>query len=218
MTYIRANREEIDMWERLGNDGWNWDALWPYYLKSEEYIRPRPEQSAAGGTYQMENHGLDGPLRVGYRGNLTNSSASSLILETWDRLSLPLNPDLNSGDTRGVAIGPQTVDPETDLRWDSAVAYLLPVRARPNLTIFKGTATRIVWKKTPGCKAGIVAAGVAYVTEDEEETVLKANKEVILSAGAMRSPTILEASGIGNPRYFRFKPLGPRVVSLGLSC
>lgn len=205
MTYIRANREEIDVWERLGNDGWTWDTLWPYYLKSEEYVRPSPEQSDAGGTYQMGNHGTDGPLRVGYRGNLTNTTASSLILETWDRLSLPLNPDLNSGDTRGIAIGPQTVDPDTDTRWDSARAYLLPVRDRPNLTIIKGTATRVMWRekaenKTSGCHAGLLADGVAYVTQEEEEKTLNVTKEVILSAGAMRSPAILEASGVGNSR------------------
>lgn len=229
MTYIRANREEIDAWETLGSEGWTWDNLWPYYLKSEKYTHPSPEQSAAGGTYQTPYHGTEGPLRVSYRGNLTDSPTTSLIIETWERLSLALNPDLNSGDTRGIAIGPQTIDPRTDLRWDSTAAYLLPVRDRPNLSVFKGTVTRIIWKeghggnKNSNCLSDIQADGVAYVVgekeeEGEEETTLKAKKEVILSAGTMRSPTILEASGIGNPRYRQARPLyGICILSLWLS-
>lgn len=205
MTYIRSNREEIDVWEQLGNDGWSWDALLPYFKKSEEYIRPNAAQNEAGATYDLENHGIDGPVRVGYRPGLANSSTSPLLLETWNRLSVPLNPDLNGGDVRGVALGPQTVDPETDTRWYSARAYLELARGRPNLKIIQGTVTRITWEEgqhneTRRCQGRLVASGVAFLTVNGEEQTVSATREVIISAGALRSPTILEASGIGSPR------------------
>lgn len=203
MTYIRGNREEIDIWGQLGNDGWSWDSLFPYFKKSEEYIRPNPAQYAAGGTYKIENHGLEGPIRVGYRPGLKESPSSPLMIETWDRLSVPLSPDLNGGDVRGFALGPQTVDPETDTRWDSARAYLRLIKDRSNLSVIKGEVTHITWQEqneTSDCHAKQTASGVAYLTADGETKTIEASGEVILSAGAWRSPGILEASGVGNPR------------------
>ncbi|KFA68980.1 hypothetical protein S40285_08380, partial [Stachybotrys chlorohalonatus IBT 40285] len=157
MTYIRATREDIDIWEQLGNDGWNYDALTPYFKKSEEYIRPNPSQIATGAT----------------------------------------------GDVRGFAIAPSTIDPAPagDNRWDAATAYLYPVEDRPNLSVIQGTVTRILWagdSKTASTCGRLIASGVEYVTSEDLSGTVQA-KEVILSAGALRSPSIIEASGIGNP-------------------
>ncbi|KAH6675385.1 glucose oxidase [Plectosphaerella plurivora] len=200
MTYIRASKEEINAWEELGNPGWNWDALLPYYIKSEKYIAPTPDQVDAGATYQIENHGLDGPVRVGYTAALVNTSTSPLIIDTWEGLSVHLNPDLNSGDNRGIAMGPQTRDPATNRRWDSATAYLHPVEDRPNLKIFQGTVEKLTWAKRRVKCEGLVADGVRYLTPKNKIAVLKAKKEVILSAGAYRTPGLLEKSGVGSPR------------------
>jgi choline dehydrogenase len=202
MTYIRASKEEIDAWEELGNTGWNWDALYPYYIKSEKYIAPTPDQVDAGATYEIEHHGLEGPVRVGYTATLVNTSTAPLIIDTWEGLSVPLNPDLNSGDNRGIAMGPQTRDPATNRRWDSATAYLHPVEDRPNLRIFQGTVERLTWAKGAASKcAGLVAEGVRYLTPEDEVVVHKAKKEVIVSAGSYRTPGLLEKSGVGSPRY-----------------
>lgn len=200
MTYIRANKEEIDAWEELGNKGWNWEALLPYYIKSERYIAPSQTQVDAGATYELEHHGLEGPVRVGYTTDLVNNSAAALILDTWDGLSVRLNPDLNSGDNRGIAMGPQTRDPATNRRWDAATAYLHPVEHRPNLEVLQGTVESVTWAKGGSRCGGLVADGVRYVAADGKAVVLKAKKEVVLSAGTLRTPVILERSGVGSPR------------------
>lgn len=204
MTYIRANREEIDAWEQLGNHGWNWNYLLPYYKKSEKYTRPSESKIKAGATYQIVNRGLNGYVRVGYRPQLVNTSTAPLMISTWEKMSVFLNPDMNSGNTRGVAIAPQTVNPENDDRWDAATAYLYPILDRPNLTIIQGTVRKIIWNQensgASSCSTGIVASGVEFLTPIGSVEVVEAG-EIILSAGALRTPGILEASGVGNTKY-----------------
>ena len=214
MTYIRGESAQIDAWEKLGNPGWNWDSLFPYYIKSENYTIPNKSQLAAGATYHVDWHGFNGPLNTGYSPNLVNTSSAALITETWQGLSLPHNPDLNSGHPHGFSIGPMTVDAEQNLRWDAARAYYYPVEQRPNLSIVRGAVKRVVWKdrrnENGGRKRGLEAKGVEYITDNGKLHVLEAKKEVILSAGSVRTPLILEGSGIGNPRYNRFIQLSTR--------
>ncbi|KFA75718.1 hypothetical protein S40288_04993 [Stachybotrys chartarum IBT 40288] len=203
MTYIRATRKDIDIWEQLGNDGWNYDALAPYFKKSEDYIRPNPSQVATGATYDLQYHGLNGNVRVAYRQALVNSSTFPLVRDTLENFDVGLSPDINSGDVRGFAIAPSTIDPAPagDNRWDAATAYLYPVEDRPNLSVLQGTVTRILWagdNKTTSTCGRLTANGVEYVTSEDLIGSVQA-KEVILSAGALRSPSIIEASGIGNP-------------------
>ena len=206
MTYIRGEVAQFDAWEKLGNQGWNWDALVPYYIKSEQYIAPSETQIAAGATYQEKYHGFEGPLHVSYIPDLVNGNFSEPVIQSWESLSMPHNPDLNSGHPRGLGMGPQTLDPAMDRRWDAAQAYYYPVEDRPNLKIVQGTVSRVLWeeddsKRRPRDEDLVVASGVEFLTGDGEKVVLNANKEVILSAGAIRTPQVLESSGVGNPRF-----------------
>ena len=206
MTYIRGDAPLFDSWEELGNPGWNWASLLPYYKKSEKYTIPNPEQLAAGATYESEYHGFAGHLDTGYVNTLTNGSAAQPVLQTWASFGLPHNPDINRGVVRGYGMGPQTINPALGLRWDSARAYYHPVEGRTNLKILQGTVKRITWTADKGrrrrCDAElVVASGVEYLTADGKTEVLKAKKEVVVSAGAARTPLVLESSGIGNPRF-----------------
>lgn len=209
MAYIRGHKAQIDAWESLGNPGWNWDALLPYALKSENYTIPNDSQLAAGATYDPAFHGFEGPVHTGYQLSLSNGSAAPVIIATWESLLLPHNPDLNGGNTHGFSIGPLTVDAVTNLRSDAASAYYTPIEARPNLRILRGTVKRVVWdkKKKKNNRPGagkedlLVATGVEYITDKGEARILSAAKEVILSAGSVRTPLIIEGSGIGNPKY-----------------
>jgi choline dehydrogenase len=97
-------------------------------------------------------------------------------------------------------MGPQTLDTDLNIRWDAARAYLHPAEHRPNLRVFKGTARRITWARGGGKRGLSVASGVEVLTDDGKSSVLGANKEVVISAGALRTPLVLEASGIGNPK------------------
>ena len=206
MTYIRGDKPQFDTWELLGNKGWNWANLLPYYKKSENYTIPTATQLAAGATYERHNHGFRGPVHVGHNSELVNSSTAPIVMETWESFSLSHNPDLNGGSVRGFAMGPQTLDVEQDKRWDAATAYYTPVERRRNLKIIQGTVKRITWangkrKLSKHDEPRVVANGVEYITADGKKKILKARKEVVVSAGAARSPLVLEGSGIGNPRY-----------------
>ncbi|KAG7284608.1 hypothetical protein NEMBOFW57_009213 [Staphylotrichum longicolle] len=200
MTYIRGNVAEFDAWERLGNPGWNWAALLPYFKKSERYHIPTESQLAAGATFESRYHGFDGPLHVGYIPALENGSYAPLVIDTWEGLSVAHNPDLNSGSVRGFGMGPQTLDTGSNVRWDAARAYYHPVEQRSNLRILKGTVKRITWARQKGKKGTLVANGAEVLNEKGKSTILAAKKEVVVSAGALRTPLVLEASGIGNPR------------------
>jgi choline dehydrogenase len=207
MTYVRGDAAQVDAWEDFGNPGWNWATLIPYYKKSEKYTAPSETQLAAGATYQSNNHGFGGHVHVGYTPALVNGPFAPPIIQTWESLSLPHNPDLNSGDVRGFSMGPQTLDAELGIRWDSARAYYYPVENRPNLKILKGTVKRITWAPTrkggrsSSCGGNrLVANGVEVVNDDGETHVVGTRKEVVVSAGALRTPLVLESSGVGNPR------------------
>lgn len=200
MTYIRSQKREIDTWEALGNKGWNWDSLYPYYLKSERFQIPTKAQAVAGASYVEEYHGWKGPMKVGYPYRLLNGSFPSLVRETWKRLGMFQNADANGGDLHGFSVWPQTLDRAANVREDAARAYYYPVQDRPNLVVYRGIATRILWQKGSQSSGKAVATGVQYISPDGVLGAIHAVKEVILSAGSIRSPAILELSGVGNPR------------------
>lgn len=203
MTYIRGDRAVYDSWEGLGNPGWNWDALFPNFKKSENYSVPTAGQLAVGATYEAQNHGFTGPVRVGYTPKLVYGSAGTVVTEAWKTLlSLHKTSDPNGGHVHGYGMGPQTLDVTDGTRWDSARAYYEPVESRKNLVIIKGTAKRILWKDGPAAgKHGVVASGVEFVKEDGTTSVLGVSTEVVVSAGTVRTPLVLEGSGIGNPKF-----------------
>ncbi|KAI0200708.1 GMC oxidoreductase [Astrocystis sublimbata] len=199
MTYIRGDRSQFDAWETLGNEGWSWEALFPYFKKAERFTVPNAAQVAAGATYDLESHGDKGHVHTGFPFSLINGSFHELVTDTWTALGFPLIRDVNNGSVRGFSVWPQTLDRDTNTRSDSARSYYYSVEDRPNLTIIKGTVKRITWANSPATHHTAVAEGVEYITPDGEMVRLKATAEVILSAGALRSPLILESSGVGNP-------------------
>ncbi|KAH6632868.1 glucose oxidase [Chaetomium tenue] len=211
MTYIRGNVAEFDAWEELGNPGWNWNSIFGYFKKSEKYTIPTDSQLAAGATFESQYHGFRGPLHVGYTPALKNGSFAPVVRDTWAGLSVTHNPDLNSGDVRGYGMGPQTLDAALNMRWDAARAYLHPAEHRPNLKVLKGTVKRITWATGKHATGRLVADGVEVVTDDGKSTVLSAKKEIIVSAGALRTPLVLEGSGIGNPRILKSLGIETRV-------
>ncbi|KAL3484389.1 hypothetical protein BJX62DRAFT_248446 [Aspergillus germanicus] len=176
MTYIRPQSSQIDAWSMsLKNLGWDWESLWPYYLKSESFTPPRPAQITSGGaSYNPDYHGNNGPVNVGYQYGLTNGTFASLVNDTWQALGVPFNANPNGGELRG----------------------------------FFGRVYRTIWSGTneeedrrQGKREGkVVAEGVQY-TDPETGCIktLYADKDVILSAGSVRSPAVLELSGVGNP-------------------
>ncbi|KAH8204233.1 hypothetical protein TruAng_001653 [Truncatella angustata] len=214
MDYIRGDKAQFDAWETLGNEGWNWDNLFPYFIRSENFTVPTAAQVASGASYEPEFHGEQGFLTTGFSPGLSNSSFYDDYLQSGIELGIPRNPDVGSGLTEGLSVFPQTLDPVTGTREPSARAYYQPVEDRPNLKVIQGTVNRITWGETYG--KDILATGIEYTNTLGELSQVGVAKEVIVSAGTFRSPLILEASGIGNPAILSSHNIETRVKLPGV--
>ncbi|RAQ54546.1 glucose oxidase [Aspergillus flavus] len=197
MSYTRAEDVQIDNWEVVGNKGWNWKNLFHYYKKSEGFQVPTKDQIAHGANYNASYHGRNGPLKVGWPTSMTNSSVFPVLQQTFEKLGVQYNPDSEGGKMVGFTVHPDTLDREMNVREDAARAYYWPYEARSNLKIISNTrADKVIWANTT--KGEAVAVGVEVTNAYGTETIY-ADKEIILSAGALRSPALLELSGVGNP-------------------
>ena len=177
MVYIRGQREDYDEWRDMGNEGWGFDDVLPYFIKSERNTR-------AG--IDTEFHGVDGHLSVSdllYPHPLSDAFVDSAVAA-----GLPANSDFNGATQEGV--GQYQVTQVDAKRCSAAVAYLHPVRSRENLRV---VTNALVLKLV---LSGDRVIGVDY--SHKGKTVrAKAAGEVILSAGAIASPQIMMLSGIG---------------------
>lgn len=196
MTYIRAEKSQIDAWESLGNEGWNWDSLFPYFKSHEHFQPPDADKAANGATFEEQYHGFEGEVSVGWSKYFMKDGAFEMLKETHEDLGTPWNKDVNGGNMRGFTTWPFTLNSTTSIRQDAARAYYYPVaQQRPNLHVFLNTtATRIVWKDDGERPAGepLVATGVEILPDATNKTqILHASCEVILSAGSLRSPALL---------------------------
>lgn len=197
MSYTRAQSVQIDAWEAVGNKGWNWESLLPYYKKSEGFQVPTPDQVSNGADYYISYHGEHGPLKVGWPTEITSNNVLPVLDETFMQLGVDYNRDVNSGNMVGLTTHPDTIDREANVREDAARAYFFPYENRSNLHIITNTyANKIIWANNFHSEA--VAIGVEVTGMGGVDTIY-ASKEVILSGGALKSPILLELSGIGNP-------------------
>ena len=175
MIYIRGNRLDYDHWKSLGNDGWGYDDVLPYFIKSEN-------QEHGGSQF----HGSGGPLCVSdlrYVNPLTRA-----FLAGAAELGIPANADFNGAAQEGAGL--YQVTQRAGQRHSGADAYLKPAMGRANLKVITGAlATRVLLE-------GARAVGVAYIKNDASENAF-ADHEVILSGGAINSPQLLLLSGIG---------------------
>ncbi|MDP6345890.1 MAG: choline dehydrogenase [Alphaproteobacteria bacterium] len=175
MVYIRGHRSDYDHWAALGNDGWSWDEVLPYFRRAQH-------QERGEDAY----HGVGGPLNV--TDLPTPNPAGQAFVQAAAELQLPLNDDFNGPEQEG--IGRYQVTQKGGERCSAARAYLTPVLGRDNLAVITGAqAGRILLE-------GQRAVGVAY-RRDGEDRQVRAAAEVILSGGALQSPQLLLLSGIG---------------------
>ncbi|KAM0150371.1 hypothetical protein ACHAQE_008587 [Botrytis cinerea] len=199
MAYTRAEDVQIDAWEAIGNDGWNWANLFPYYKKSQTLEIPTTTQAEAGATYDASANGFDGPLKVGWLNSLEDTNNFHTTLnDTYAALGVPSNDDVNTGKMVGYSRYPATYDSALNVRHDAGRAYYYPIANRTNLHLYPNTlAQRITWKSNTDTPT---ANGIEVLPNDSSTPyTIYANSEVILSAGALASPLLLELSGIGNP-------------------
>lgn len=175
MVYIRGHASDYDDWAALGNEGWGYKDVLPYFKKCEN--------NEAGAD---EFHGQGGPLNVA---DLRSpNEAIDVFAQAGDELQLPRTDDFNGAEQEGV--GRYQATQKNGQRCSAAKAYLTPHLSRPNLTVMTGArATKVTFE-------GKRATGVNFVRNGQDQTA-SARKEVILSGGAFNSPHLLKLSGIG---------------------
>uniref|UniRef100_UPI0035944FA3 GMC family oxidoreductase n=1 Tax=Persicitalea sp. TaxID=3100273 RepID=UPI0035944FA3 len=177
MAYVRGNRADYDEWTSLGNPGWSYDDLLPYFIRSEHN-----EQ------IQNEFHGQGGVLNVTFAQRY-RTPASDAFVKACRELGLPENQDYNGASQLGAGLLQFTTKGQK--RHSTAGAFLKPVLQRPNLKVVTNAHTQRVLIENDR------AVGVEFVTGQSSVQVVQATKEVILSAGSFNSPQLLMLSGIG---------------------
>lgn len=181
MIYIRGNHHDYDHWQSLGNPGWSYQDVLPYFKKSEN-------QQRGADAY----HGVDGELSV--TDIQAPTVASQRFVEAAVAIGYNHNPDFNGIQQSGAGIYQLTV--KDGFRHSAAAAFLVPILKRPNLTTITGAlVTRLLFE-------GTRTVGVEYI---HQRTLHQArvNFEVILSAGAFDSPKLLMQSGIGDAEHLQ---------------
>ena len=189
MVYIRGQQQDYEDWRELGNPGWGWQDVLPYFRKSETF-------SDGGDEYR----GDSGPLYVNNVSSQYHPLCHSFF-EAARQNGIDYNPDFNSGDQEGV--GFYQITTRDGRRMSAARAYLHPALKRPNCNVItQAQVTRILFTDR-------IANGVEYIRNGQTRQ-LKANREVIVSAGAINSPQLLQLSGIGDAgllQSFGIEPL-----------
>ena len=175
MIYIRGHKADYDEWARLGNSGWSYDDVLPYFKKSEH-------REAGGDAY----HGQGGELNVA---PLPEPGAvNEVFFEAGRQIQLPFTDDFNGAQQEG--LGMYEVTQKGGERWSTARAFLDPIDMRPNLTVIAGACTENIIIENGR------ATGIRYESKKQSH-IVSAVREVILSAGAFGSPHIMLLSGIG---------------------
>jgi choline dehydrogenase-like flavoprotein len=174
MLYLRGQAADYDGWRQMGNTGWGWDDVLPYFRKSEDYFAGASEMHGAGGEWRVEEQRLRWQV-------LDDFKAAAVAA------GLPETDDFNTGDNHGV--GYFKVNQRRGLRWNTAKGFLRPARGRANLAVeTQAHAERILLEDGR-------AVGVRF--RQRGETHEARAGEVVLAAGAIGSPHLMQLSGLG---------------------
>jgi choline dehydrogenase len=187
MAFVRGQAQDFDTWAQMGNQGWSYEDVLPFFKRMETYD---------GGDDRFR--GRDGPLRV------TNPEPRDAIFQTLIKaateVGIPHNPDYNGASQEGIVMSQATI--ALGRRMSTARCYLDPVRNRQNLHIETGALTDALLLDGKRC------TGVRYIVGNDIREA-GAAREVVVSAGTINSPQLLELSGIGQPE--RLQKLGIEV-------
>lgn len=181
MAYVRGNKADYNTWEALGNKGWGYDELLPYFIKSE--CNEQSQQLDQGF------HGTSGELNVTFPQKF-KTPYSHAFIEAGKAIGIPPHQDYNGKEQKGIGYFQFTIKDQK--RHSAATAFLKPALQRNNLDVItKAPVNRIIIKNDR-------ATGVEFFQGKNNLEIVKAKKEVILSAGSYNSPQLLMLSGIGD--------------------
>lgn len=175
MLYLRGQARDYDHWRQLGNVGWSWDDVLPYFKRSEDQVRGADAFHGAGGEWRVEEMRLSWEILDAFR-------------EAAAETGIPKIDDFNRGNNEGC--GYFQVNQKRGVRWSAAKGFLRPAMNRPNLKVITGAqASRIRLE-------GQRAVGIEF-RQGNETRFIGATREVILATGSVGSPQLLQLSGIG---------------------
>jgi len=188
MIYMRGQRDDYDGWAALGNEGWGWDAVLPLFKGMEDHHAGESPFHGAGGEWRVEPARLSWEILDAFR-------------EAAAQAGIAATPDFNQGNNEGS--GYFEVNQRAGFRWNASKAFLRPIQHRRNLTVLTGARTTRVGVE------GRRANAVEFIRDGQKYTA-RAQREVVMAAGAIGTPQILQASGIGPERILA--PLGVPLI------
>ncbi len=175
LLYVRGQKQDYERWVELGNNGWSYDDVLQYFKKSEDQERGADEYHGVGGPLKVSDLRLRRPI-------------ADYFIQAATEIGIPRNDDYNGAIQEGVSYFQQTA--HKGFRWSTAKGFLRPAKKRANLRVqTRAQITRVLFE-------GRKAVGVEYSQRGRLQQV-RADGEVILSAGAIGSPQILQCSGVG---------------------
>ena len=178
MVFVRGQSQDYDQWAQLGNRGWSYREVLPIFRDMESYQ----------GTGDEEYRGRNGPLKVSE--NFETGPLYDALIKAAGEVGIAYTKDYNGAKQDGIGMTQMTI--RGGRRMSTAVCYLNPARTRPNLTIQPNAHTECLLLEGKRC------VGVRYTVNGQQREA-RAAKEVVVSAGSINSPQLLELSGIGNP-------------------
>ncbi|MHA1600726.1 MAG: GMC family oxidoreductase [Alphaproteobacteria bacterium] len=177
MIYMRGQARDYDLWRQLGNVGWAWQDVLPHFLKSEDQSRGASEHHATGGEFRVEDMRLSWEILDAFR-------------DAAAEVGIPRTDDFNTGNNEGC--GYFQVNQRRGVRWTAATGFLKPVMHRPNLKVAtRAHATGLIVENGR-------CTGIEFL-RNGKPSAAAADCEVVLAAGSIGSPMILQHSGIGPP-------------------
>ena len=196
LALIYPSKSGLDTWEKLGNKGWNYETMAPYYRKFHTYIPPTKQtgEDLEVDYIDDEAQGTSGPIQSSFPefvGPLTKAWPA-----TWKNMNYKVTGDPLRGNAMGGYTSPSTIDPKTMTRSHAGSAYYSPVAGRPNLHLITEAMVEKVVLEHGKNGGEAKATGVAYTKGEDAYTVF-AKREVIMAAGVYQTPQLLELSGIG---------------------
>ncbi|EIM87885.1 alcohol oxidase [Stereum hirsutum FP-91666 SS1] len=201
MYYVLASEKEYNVWEDLGNTGWNWSTVHSYANLMETFT-PAPSEDATNfGAIDVSEHGSSGPINVSFSNYWAPTEVNSAWAPALSSLGIPINDQAASGNTLGSWQAPCSIKPDNRSRSYAGDEIFRPALGRSNLVLLTGAeVTKIVLDEELSSNGSVVATGVEYIDSNgATDTIgLSSGGEVIVSAGTYQSPKILELSGIGN--------------------
>jgi choline dehydrogenase len=177
MIYMRGQAADYDNWRQLGNVGWSWDDVLPYFLKSEDHYEINDAMHRQGGEWKVSKQRLKWKIL-------------EAVQEGAKEFGIEPRADFNDGNNEGS--GFFQVNQNKGVRWSAATGFLKPALNRPNLRVLTGAHTeKIIFENKRAIAVSFIHQGKSVVAH--------ANAEILLAAGAINSPKILELSGVGQP-------------------